>query len=355
MTLSICHVNLAKSYNGGENQAYELIKHQLTLGYSLTVVARLNSPFANAIEALGGCKIISARHFSDGQTRLINQQNCVVHVHEGRSIYWALLQKWLHGTPYVITRRIDNPLKPKLFNRLAYGQAAAVIGLSHAITSNIKKFCSKLEPYLIPDSPISYPCSSVTTQNIRTRFTNKILIIQAANMLAHKGFDVTIECARQLSANEPDLHFVLIGDGDELPSLKQRAQGLRNVTFVGRQYNMGDWFSAADIFAHPAYSEGMGSVILEAMQAQLPVVASNVGGIPDVITHNDSGILIPPGDSIQLANAIVKLTNNASFRHGLVKRANQELERFSIERTAALYQQLYLSVSPYQKEQRCYD
>ncbi len=342
--MKVCHVNLASGYHGGENQTLTLIKHQIALGYQLTVVANPKSPFADAIRKLD-CRLVLAKNYFQAHGKSVTQGCQLIHVHEGRAIYWALIQHKLHRIPYIVTRRIDNKLKKKWLANIAYHHASAAIGLSNEIVARIKEAYPDLTTYKIPSSPVSYPVQQQQVAQIREQFNDKFLIIHAANMLKHKGFDVTIQAARELESQHPQLHFALLGDGKERENLQQQAQGLTNLSFMGKQSNMGDWFKAADLMVHPSYSEGLGSVILEGLHAGLTAVASRAGGIPDIVEDGVSGLLITPGDSQALAKAIVDIEQNQDLRERLIAGAQHKLKDFYIEHTAMLYQDIYQKVS----------
>ncbi len=342
--MRICHVNLASGYHGGENQTLTLIKQQIAMGYQLTVVANPKSPFAEAIRQLGNCRLILAKNYFFAHGKSITADCDVIHVHEGRAIYWAMLQHKLYGTPYIVTRRIDNKLKKKWLANTAYLNASAIIGLSREIVARIQQAYPEMRVHKIPSSPVAYPINEQQVAAIKQQFSGKFLIIHAANMLSHKGFDVTIEAARELATSNPDIHFALLGDGKERPALEERAAGLSNVSFMGKQSNMGCWFQAADLMVHPSYTEGLGSVILEGLHAGLTVVASRTGGIPDIVEDDVSGILIPPGDGLALARAVREMVQNNELREKLTVGAQHKLKDFYIEHTATLYQDIYQEV-----------
>jgi glycosyltransferase involved in cell wall biosynthesis len=341
--MNICHVNLASGYSGGENQTLQLIQQQLSEGYKLKVVVNPKSPFVQAVKALG-CEVIFATHFTCAHQRWITKDCDLIHVHEGRAIYWALVQHLLHGTPYIVTRRIDNPLKDRWLANLAYRKAHTLVGLSQEIVNQlaVKHPISKVKK--IPSSPVSYPVNLEVVDHIRQKFPNQFLVIQAAKMLKHKGHDVTIQAAKILAKQDINLHIALLGDGKDMPDIEALAAGVTNVSFEGKQSNMGDWFAAADLMIHPSYSEGLGSVILEAMQANLPVVASNAGGIPDIIEHKKNGLLIEPGNAQQLADAILLLYRDKATRDTYIEANKEILKRFDIRYTSEQYQHIYQTV-----------
>ncbi len=341
--MHICHVNLASGYHGGENQTLTLIKQQIAMGYPLTVVANPKSPFAQAIRKLD-CRLVLAKNYFQAHRKTVTAGCNLIHVHEGRAIYWAWIQSQLFGIPYIVTRRIDNPLKKKFLANLAYRHASAAVGLSNEIVARIQDAYPQLTTYKIPSSPVAYPVDAAQVAAIKNQFSNKFLVIHAANMLKHKGFNVTIDAARKLEASHPQVHFALLGDGKERETLAAQASGLSNLSFMGKQSNMGCWFAAADLMIHPSYTEGLGSVILEGLHAGLTAIGSRAGGIPDIIEDRVSGLLITPGDSQALAESVIELVENSELKSRLVAGAQHKLKAFDIQQTALLYQDIYQKV-----------
>ena len=165
-------------------------------------------------------------------------------------------------------------------------------------------------------------------------------------MYQHKGHDVSIAAAKILANSAPNCHLYILGDGPEEENLKMLASGLQNVHFVGKQSNMGAWFEAADLLIHPSYSEGLGSVILEAQAAELPVIGARAGGIPDIIQDGENGLLIEPGDARTLAQAIISIRDDQTLRDTLRKGAETSLKDFAIEVCAKRYDGLYQNLLP---------
>jgi len=343
--MQICHVNLARGFSGGERQTLQLIIEQLRLGYQLTVVAIKDSPFSEEVKKLS-CKLVLTTHFLFQHKKSITMDCQLIHVHEGRAIYWALMQSVRFSIPYIVTRRIDNPLKNKWISIKAYKRASAIVGLSSAIVDAVKVRYPNANIYKIPSSPVSYPINRIQLSDIINEFADKFIVILAGNLLAHKGHYTAVEAARLLENKLPKVHFIFVGDGPEKDNLLDQASELKNITFVGKQTDMGTWFAAANLFIHPSYSEGLGSVILEALQAGLPVIGTRAGGIPDIIEDQVSGLLVDVRDEQALANAIARIVVDESLKNKLVIGGQEKLKQFEIGYTAALYQTLYKDLNP---------
>jgi glycosyltransferase involved in cell wall biosynthesis len=133
---------------------------------------------------------------------------------------------------------------------------------------------------------------------------------------------------------------VLIGDGEEREKLVHM-EGT-NVMFKGFIPDAAQYLPAFDVFVLPSLKEGLPYVLLEAGHAQLPVVASRVGGIPEIVSHNCSGILVDPGDTSALAHALEQYRNDRllarSYGSSLCDTVNIKFhQRYMIEETTALY------------------
>ncbi len=146
----------------------------------------------------------------------------------------------------------------------------------------------------------------------------------------------------------PDVHLLIVGDGPEKDNLVQLGQNLQLTTrlhFAGQQNNIIPWLAAMDVCVLASDWEGMPNVILEAMSAGLPVVATAVGGTPEVVIDNETGFLVPPGNPKALAEAIETLLHNPALRHKMghagIQRVQQHFTlRQMVERTQTLYEEL---------------
>jgi glycosyltransferase involved in cell wall biosynthesis len=131
------------------------------------------------------------------------------------------------------------------------------------------------------------------------------------------------------------LHLIVVGDGELRTELIARAETLglnRRIHFLGARRDLGNILSAIDIFAMPSYWEGLPLSMVLAMGAGLPVVASRVAGIPEVVSDGVSGLLVNPGDSAQLANALAALLEDADARRRLGQNARAfVLPRFGVD------------------------
>ena len=123
--------------------------------------------------------------------------------------------------------------------------------------------------------------------------------------------------------------------------LRKAAEGLNNLAFTGFVDNVSDYLAALDVFILPSNKEGLGSILLDAMNHRLPVIASSVGGVPEIVHDGDNGILIDPGQPAQLKAAILRLSEAPELRRQFGDRGQRLAKNFSANVMCKKYLALY--------------
>lgn len=150
------------------------------------------------------------------------------------------------------------------------------------------------------------------------------LVAAVGALTPEKGFDVLLDAWPEVLRRVPAAHLVIAGDGPLWKELLQRRLELRirsSVRLLGYREHVGPLLARADLFVMPSRSEGLGSAALEAMWCGLPVVASNVGGLPEAVEKGVTGALVPPGDPRRLAEAVAELLSDPDRRRRMGKAA----------------------------------
>jgi glycosyltransferase involved in cell wall biosynthesis len=164
-----------------------------------------------------------------------------------------------------------------------------------------------------------------------------------------KGHADFLRAAAQVYAQEPRARFVLVGDGPLRPALEALAASLAlgpRVVFAGTRADMPRVLSALDVVAVPSHSEGMSNALLEAMAMALPVVATRVGGNPDVVRDGVTGRLVAPRDSEALARALTELVKDPAARQSLGQAARRHVaDTLSLSGMVRGYEELYRGVT----------
>jgi glycosyltransferase involved in cell wall biosynthesis len=175
---------------------------------------------------------------------------------------------------------------------------------------------------------------------------NAFPVLGTVARLTHvKGHGVLIRAAVDLVKKYPALHCLFIGDGELRSDLEKQINEMGlgdHFSFLGFRKDIPELLYALDIFVLPSLTEGMPNVILEAMACSVPVVATEVGGIPEVIRDGWNGILIPPEDPKKLAGAILKLLEDRSFRSQIGENGRKHVQdQYSLDRQIQCFQKTY--------------
>jgi glycosyltransferase involved in cell wall biosynthesis len=343
MTPKIVHVNIARGFRGGERQTELLIAGLASRRVSQALVARRDGMLARRIAALG----VEVRQVGGGLWSVARQTRgaSLVHVHEGRSVYAAYLRWWLSRTPYVITRRVDNPIGDHWAAHKAYARAACVAAVAPQVADIVRAYDPSINVRVIHSGSSGLKVDAAAVERIRSQYANRLLVGHVGALdNRQKGQEYIIAVARELESSHPDLVFMLVGGGADEAMLKGLATGLRNVVFTGFVENVGDYLAALDIFVLPSNREGIGSILLDAMERALPVVASRVGGVPEIVHHEENGLLIDPANTAQLRDAVLRLRADPAWRRVLGERGRELAKEFTAERMWSKYFDLYQSL-----------
>jgi glycosyltransferase involved in cell wall biosynthesis len=167
-------------------------------------------------------------------------------------------------------------------------------------------------------------------------------------LLPIKGPMHLLKAMETVWRDHEDTALVFIGKGDldidlRAEALKTSANG--RVNFLGWRNDINEIMPIFDIFVLPSLNEGMGRVLVEAMAAGKPIVASNVGGIPDLVQHEHNGLLVPPGDEKALAASIKQLINDPEKVKLMGQRGRELCHQFSIEAMIEKIDALYMELS----------
>jgi L-malate glycosyltransferase len=171
-------------------------------------------------------------------------------------------------------------------------------------------------------------------------------VVGTVSRLDHvKDFGTLIEAFQLLRRSEPAARLVIIGDGPESARLERRAAEIGagdGVLFVGHRDDARDLLAAFDVYANSSLYEGISLTILEAMATGLPVVATRVGGTPEIIDHQRTGLLVPMRSPVELASACASLLASPTSSRSLGQAARRCVEtRFSLQRMTAGYLAAY--------------
>tara|TARA_B100001964_G_C14233198_1_gene601091 strand:- start:1922 stop:2566 length:645 start_codon:yes stop_codon:yes gene_type:complete len=174
---------------------------------------------------------------------------------------------------------------------------------------------------------------------------NKFVVGTMAELIPEKGVGDFVDAARLILRHVPKGRFVIAGDGPERADLtrKVEAYGLADaVQFQGWVTSCVDWLRNVTLFVLPSYEEGLPWTVLEAMACCRPTIATAVGGIPEIISHGQTGLLVASGQPESIANAVLSMVRDPEWALQIGKRGRSEVaSRFTSSREVDSIQALY--------------
>lgn len=327
--ISICHINLARNpkLRGGERQTEILIEALASEGVSRQrVVVLRHGSLAHRFHGRPDLEVCWVRN------RLSAVFACrgasLLHAHEAHAAQVAYAAS-LFGKQYLITRRLTKPVRSNAYSSAVYRNAQTVVALTEAVENSLRDRFPEISIARIPDAwNPEYPDPG-GVRTIRERFSDKFIVGHAAAMDgSEKGHSILLQAARTLQQDAPDIQFVLLGSGRLEEEFRQQAESLTNVHFAGWVEDPITWIAAFDLFAFPSLIEPLGSTLLDVMRAGVPIVASRVDGIPEIITEG-CGILVPPGDAETLAEQLLRLYRSEELRRSLSEKGIERAKEYS--------------------------
>ncbi len=341
----LAHLNLARGFRGGERQTELLIRGLADLGWTQRLVARRGEPLAARCRDVPGLEIVEAGAGVAGAFVALRGAG-LVHSHEGRGVQAAWLNRLFRGAPFVITRRVQKGPRRSMLNRRMYRSAVAVVAISEAIRTALARLDAQLPVRVIPSASSGLPATLGNVERLRASFGGSFVVGHVGALDdSHKGQLQIIELARRWQATRPAVRFVLVGAGRDEARLRQAATGLDNVIFTGEVGNVGDFLAAFDLFLYPSRHEGLGSILLDALEAGLPVVATAVGGIPEIVRDGENGALVKPGEPVALEAAVAAFHADPALRARVAAANRLRAREFSAATMTRRYDRLYREVA----------
>ena len=364
--MSLFQIDAGRDWRGGQRQAFLLTRELAGRGYPVLLVAQPESPLEKkAAEA--GLRVLPVEIKNDAHIqagwkigRAMRRESCLLaHFHDGHAAGVGGRAARLARVPVrIVTRRVEYPLKANRFSRNKYAEADAVIAISQRVRDVLLEGgvpAGRIE--VIPSGIDLEPfAGSLDRDYLRREFgfpPDSFLVGIVAQLVDGKGHGTLIEAAKLLKTFLPKIKIIIIGGGALELRLAEQARGLGVgdlVFFLGFRDDVPRLLASLDAFVLTSDAEGLGSSIMDAMAARLPVVATRVGGIPEVVEDGETGILIPPRDPETLARTILRLANDRDLAGRLGAQGFESVRRkFSAEAMVSRIVDLYEKIAASQK------
>jgi glycosyltransferase involved in cell wall biosynthesis len=346
--MRVMHVHRIRGIGGSERHLLTLLPALAERGVDPIFVG-LDDPAWDAADFYGALQVPAVRIMSPRDfdplllVRLARTLRAdIVHTHLVHADVYGGLAARLRGTHLVSTKHNDDPFRIGPFRFVERGLSRLTDRIV-TITDALHRFtvdqvgvpADKVETihYGLDGVPDAWGVNPPDDVPEGAR-----VLLAVARLTDQKGIDVAI---RALAELPDDTVLVVLGEGPERATLLRLARDLgleSRVFLLGRVPDVAAWLGRATVLVHPARWEGFGLGVLEAMLAGLPVVATNVSALPELIVDGETGVLVEPNDAAALARGIARALDRPELGAGGLERARSE---FSVgrmaDRTAALY------------------
>jgi glycosyltransferase involved in cell wall biosynthesis len=373
--LSILYIITKGSWGGAQRYVYELALEAKARGNTVCVasgsqgelIQKLNDAGIPVVRVPGLARDIrlgaDLRALLGLMSLIRSLHPDVVHTNSSKAGFIAALAARLSGVQRIIFTAHGwawNELRPKWQKLFFKTLHFLTVFLSHttiAVSEAVRKDAAWMPLVQKKFEVVRHgvaPLTRVARDEARLRLTeaagvslpsSALWIGSLAELHPTKGLDVLIRAFATVAAKQREAILVCVGGGEDAGRLKALSHMLHveeRVFFTGHVQEAARLLGAFDVFVLPSHSEALGYVLLEAGQASLPVVASNVGGIPEIIVDQETGLLVPSADPEALAQAMSELVEDASKRNRLGNTLHTRVqEMFGLKRmmdaTFALY------------------
>ncbi len=246
--------------------------------------------------------------------------------------------------PLVLSRRVDFELSDTLFSKWKYNHPSIkkILCVSDAIARIVRPHLREPEKCITVHSGIdigkfSNPPAQSLLRKEYALSEDTILIGNTSALAGHKDYFTFIDTVEILTHRLPSIKAFIIGKGpleNELKAYVAKKKLTDHIIFTGFRKNIIELLPSLDIFLITSTEEGLGTSILDAFAARVPVIATEAGGIPEMVKHLETGMLAKPKDSKSLASYVEQVANSPELRKSLVDKAYKKVLTFSKEQTA---------------------
>jgi glycosyltransferase involved in cell wall biosynthesis len=346
--MKILQVSSATHIGGGEVHVADLTRALVERGHDVHLAIRPQSPLpALLASARVCCHTLPLRnsldlHSAYRLSRLIKAHHIdIIHAHLARDYLVCGIAQRLAGRGHlVLTRHHYLPITNNPVYRRLFRTAGRVIAVSEYVRGELRQRLRLPESQVvtIPNwLKLEEYDSLPDRQHARERFDvhGPRVVGMIGELVPAKGPEEFIRAAIELARGRDDVGFVIVGDErDEQKLFAQRLQQLahaagisRRVHFLGRVADVRDVLAALDVFVLPSWNEAFSIVLIQAMAARVPVIASAVGGPAEIVTDGVTGLLVPPRQVDSLVSTIRALLDDETLSTRLAIAARQHVER----------------------------
>ncbi len=352
---TVLHIDSAKTWRGGQQQVLYLAER--LRDYDNIIACPSQSPLAERAKATG-LKVLPVQMRGEWDFLAVHKLKKIIrkysiriaHLHSPHAHALGLLAARSAGNcKVVLSRRVDFHIRKNILSRVKYSNVDNII----AISERVKEV---LVTDGLPKEKVDVVYSGIDIkrfQNVKSNYLiselglnkDKLCIGNIAALAWHKDHRTLLEAARIVVDEFPRVTFLIVGDGPlrrEIEILIKKLNLEEDVKLFGFREDIPEILSVLDLFVLSSTWEGLGTSLLDAFASRVPVIATNVGGIPEIVKDRVNGILVPPKNPSALAGAIISLLENRDFACQIAEEGFRLVkEKFSVDRMVEETRKIY--------------
>jgi glycosyltransferase involved in cell wall biosynthesis len=315
------HIDTRPDWRGGQNQVLLTLRGLRERGHRAELLALDGGALAQRAIAAGfqvhaipraSVRFAGARILR----RLLRSEHFeIVHAHDPHGLTLAWLARAHRSSTLIAQRRVANPLSRGALGLARYHAARRIFAVSQFVAVSVIQSGIAREKVEVVYEGVELPPSSPPAERgaLRAKWgiaANEILLGCVGYLLPEKGQEVLVRAMLAIRREFPQCKLILAGDGPCRATLEAQAKELGvsgSIIFAGFVENIAEIYRAVDIFLFPSLAEPLGTSMLAAMSYGLPVIGVASGGVPEMVTHDKNGLLIPSPDAKEFAAATLRL------------------------------------------------
>lgn len=358
------HIDTQRTWRGGQRQVLLTVLGLRERGHRTVLVAHPDGELA--ARASEGHDLIRLApraevdlHAAWKLSRILRDlRPDIVHAHDPHAVAVAALALSFMTSGkcpgLLASRRVAFHLKANAFSKWKYHQVDCFVAASNAIHHMLEG--DGIDPdriVTVYEGIDVHRLQAEPAANIHAELwlpTHAPIVGAVAALTQEKGHKYLIDAAAAVVREVPDARFVILGEGDLRPALERQIKELhleKHVFLPGFRADVLSFIKSFDVFVMSSLFEGLGTSLLDAMALTKAIVASDTGGIPEVVAHGETGLLVAPRDSRELANAIATLLKDAPMRERMGKAGLARVNRiFTVDEMVEKTLRVYLNLKP---------
>jgi sugar transferase (PEP-CTERM/EpsH1 system associated) len=362
--IRVAHVSASLHYGGKENGVVNLVNRldpAIFENYIFTYVR--GGALARRVDPVR-CRVIELGDKLGGDYRLYfklarefrRYRIHIAHTHSWATVMEGIVGARLARVPIIIhgehgTMKTATKLHI-LLQRWLWRAADQMLSVSNVLRENLhRQFDFPREKIRVVANGVDLSRFALARHGLdyKTRLglpANALVFGVVGRVVPVKAYPILLQAAKLVFNEIPNAHLVLVGDGpllEELVQLAEVYQIAKRVHFLGARKDVPEILRGLDVFVLASESEGMSNTILEAMASARPVIATAVGGNPELVVDGETGLLVPPNDPPAMAAAIMKLLRDPEWGRHMGRLGRRRIEeKFSLEVMVRNYENVYL-------------